>query len=296
MRTPENLTTKPNATFQRSFATPAELCVGPIYFRPLMPIQKTICEQLNESSEYIKQWLVSQPSVKEESLTDWLLYHVSLNVPSVLYHAFTRHEEARKTGADWEWWLLFKEQSMRLRVQAKKVLPTGDNYPGLAHTNRYGLQIDMLRADAKKANALAIYALYYSQSLQTLCGNRPSQTDSVYLAGANRLNTDFIIGVRQSITAADLLLRSVPLPCIACCPHASDPSDRLSRFFETYFASELEEPEGRNIQRGIHSQLPAYVSSLLEHRGESIPDWWEKDFQSSIQEFNAILIYDYRNV
>jgi len=261
-----------------------------------MLTQKTICDQLQESSEYIKQWLVNQPGVKEESLTDWLLYDVSSKVPSVLYHAFTRHEEARKTGADWEWWLLFKKHSMRIRVQAKKVLPTGDNYPGLAHTNRYGLQIDMIRADAKKANALALYALYFSQGLQTLCGNGSSQTDGAYLAGANRLNTDFIGSARQSITATDLLSRSVPLPCIACCPYARDPSERLSRFFETYFSSELEEPEGRNVQRGIHSQLPAYVTSLLEHRGESVPDWWEKEFQNSIQEFNAVLIFDYRNV
>jgi hypothetical protein len=176
------------------------------------------------------------------------------------------------------------------------VLPTTDNYPGLAYTNRYGLQIDMLRADAKKANALALYALYSSQGLQTLCGNGPSQTDGVYLAGANRLNTDFIGGVRQSITATDLLSRSVPFPCIACCPYAREPSERLARFFETYFFSELEEAEGRNVQPGIHSQLPGYVSSLLEHRGEGVPDWWEKEFRSSIQEFNAVVIYDYRNV
>lgn len=261
-----------------------------------MPTMNSICEQLQESSEYVKQWLINQPGVKEESLTDWLLYDVSSKVPSVLYHAFTRHEEARKTGADWEWWILFNKHSLRLRVQAKKVSPTGDNYTALAYTNRYGLQIDMLLADAKKANAIALYALYSAQNLQTMCGNGPSQADGVFLAGASRLNTDFIAGVRQYIDATNLLSRSVPFPCIACCPYASDQSETLSRFFKNYFSSELEAIGDRNADRGIHSQLPDYISSLLEHRGEGIPDWWEREFQRSIQEFNAVLIYDYRNV
>jgi hypothetical protein len=234
--------------------------------------------------------------VKEESLTDWLLYDVSSKVPSVLYRAFTRHEEARKTGADWEWWLLFKTQSLRLRVQAKKVSPTADNYPELARTNRYGLQIDKLRADAKKANAIALYALYSSQGLQSQCGRGVSQADGVFLAGATRLSTDFIAGARQYIAAADLLSCSVPFPCIACCPYANDPSKTFSRFFETYFSSELEETKDRNAHRGIHSQLPIYISSLLEHGEEKVPDWWEREFHDSLQEFNAVLIYDYCNV
>lgn len=260
-------------------------------------MRNTICDQLQESSDYVKQWLINQPAVKEESLTDWLLYDVSVKVPAVLYHAFTRHEEARKTGADWEWWILFKKQSLRLRVQAKKLSPTADNYPELARTNRYGLQIDMLLNSAKNANAIALYALYSAQNLQTMCRRHIShQTGGVFLAGASRLNTDFITGSRQRIDATDLLSRSVPFPCIACCPYAVDHKKSLTQFFESYFSSELETVDDRNTLRGVHSQLPSYISSLLEHREKGVPDWWEKEFQHSIQEFNAVLIYDYRNV
>lgn len=259
-----------------------------------------ICEALQESSGFVHQWLIAQPSVKEESLTDWLLYDISRKVPSVLYHAFTRHQEAKETGADWEWWILFKRVSFCLRVQAKKVSPSKDNYPELARTNRYGLQIDMLLDGANKANAIAMYALYSSQDLPTMCGKPSSRHDGVFLAGASCLNKDFITGTRRRIDPTDLLSRSVPFPCIACCPLVEGLGVvRMLNFFKKYFAFELGIDSERSdtivIPRGLHSQLPVYVSSLLEFREKGIPDWWEGEFQFRIREFNAILIYDFRD-
>lgn len=256
-----------------------------------------ICKELRKSSSYVRQWLTNQPVVKEESLTDWLLYDVSKNVPSVLYHAFTRHQEARETGADWEWWILFKKHFVRLRVQAKKVSTSKDNYPELARTNRHGLQIDMLLDGAQKANAIALYALYSAHDAKTLCNQHHTQyDDGVFFAGATRLNADFISGARQRITADDLLSRSVPFTCFACCPLVHGHDGSMTEFFENYYASELGTDNGRNVRRGIHFELPGYISSLLEHRGEGVPDWWEKEFQNSLQGFNAVLVYDYRNV
>jgi hypothetical protein len=81
------------------------------------------CQILKASSKYIRAWLAGQPNAKEESLTDWLLYDVSKSSANFLYRAFTRHEEARQTGADWEWWLLLPLHNLRLRIQAKKLLP-----------------------------------------------------------------------------------------------------------------------------------------------------------------------------
>jgi len=52
-----------------------------------------------------------QPEVKEESLTDWLLFDVSQKISRITYKSFPRHEEARRTGADWEWWFLFSSFS-----------------------------------------------------------------------------------------------------------------------------------------------------------------------------------------
>lgn len=120
----------------------------------------SVCQHLQESAAYIRNWLEKQPGVKEESLTDWLLFDTATRVPNISYRAFTRHEEARETGADWEWWFVFPTKSFRFRVQAKKLSPTNDNYPELARTNRHGLQIDKLLSNSESANAIPLYAFY----------------------------------------------------------------------------------------------------------------------------------------
>lgn len=123
-------------------------------------------------SAYIKDWLLQQPHVKEESLTDWLLFEISQN-PAIYYKAFSRHEESRN-GADWEWWILTPDRmsttysnsysAYRFFVQAKKLLSDGrDNYPNLHYGNRNGLQIDLLTENAKLHHAFPMY-MYYSTS------------------------------------------------------------------------------------------------------------------------------------
>ena len=50
-------------------------------------------------SEECYIWLQKQPNVKEESLTDWILYTTSQRIDKFYYKAFTRNEEAYN-GAD----------------------------------------------------------------------------------------------------------------------------------------------------------------------------------------------------
>lgn len=119
-------------------------------------------------SKYIYNWLSHQAHVKEESLTDWLLYNVSQQCDFIYYQAFSRHEEARN-GSDWEWWILtpdrsglYKFNAYRFLIQAKKLLPNDkDNYSLINYGNQYGTQIDLLMESAKNARALPIY-MYYS--------------------------------------------------------------------------------------------------------------------------------------
>ncbi len=75
-------------------------------------------------SKEVYNWLSNQPNVKEESITDWLLYSSSKRCPKIIYKAFTRNEESNN-GADWECWIIrgnnhyFK--AYRFLVQAKKI-------------------------------------------------------------------------------------------------------------------------------------------------------------------------------
>ena len=53
-------------------------------------------------------WIKNQAYVKEESITDRILYELNSNNSHVICHEFKRNEEALN-GADWEWWLLFDD-------------------------------------------------------------------------------------------------------------------------------------------------------------------------------------------
>lgn len=118
-------------------------------------------------SEYIYNWINRQNHVKEESLTDWLLYEISQRCDFIYYQAFSRHEEAQN-GSDWEWWILTTDENgrrkfnaYRFMVQAKKLFPNGkDNYSLISYGNKYGTQVDLLLDSANIRNALPIYFFY----------------------------------------------------------------------------------------------------------------------------------------
>lgn len=122
----------------------------------------------HDCSRYIFDWMESQNHVKEESLTDWLLYNISRQCDFIYYQAFSRHEEAQN-GSDWEWWILVPDSkgshefnAYRFVVQAKKLLSHNkDNYSIINYGNKYGMQIDLLLDFARDRNALPLY-MYYS--------------------------------------------------------------------------------------------------------------------------------------
>ncbi|MBD2505311.1 DUF6615 family protein [Anabaena azotica] len=255
-------------------------------------------KKLYDSAGYIRFWLTKQPGVKEESITDWLLFDVSNELSNILYHAFTRHQEGRETGADWEWWFLFSQDYIRLRVQAKKVSSTEDNYPEIARTNRHGLQIEKLLKASEQANAVPLYALYSSVSGDVRCKKQQIvQNDGVFIAGAQQIYDSFIRGSRQKVTSADLLKLSSPFSCFACCPLVTTDGDGLlHRYLEYYFRPEVMPVslDSKNF-RGLHRELPDYLSSFLENARFGELESWENNFESELQDFNALLVYDFRD-
>ena len=172
----------------------------------------TDCQTFIDASTYIANWLTKQPSVKEESLTDWLLFEISSKIPRVRYVSFSRYVEARKTGADWEWWFLYPGGSYRYRVQAKKASPNGDNYPSIAYTNQHGLQIDKLISDSKNANAIPAYVFYSASSspLGSKCGGGVA-AKGAFSVGAQNIYSEFIAGGKVVVSETDILQISIPL-------------------------------------------------------------------------------------
>ena len=85
------------------------------------------CKEFIDKSKYVYNWMKKQPSVGEESITDWLLFALSESLTSLKYKTFSRHKEARETGADWEWWFVDDKKALCLRIQAKKLFASKSN-------------------------------------------------------------------------------------------------------------------------------------------------------------------------
>jgi len=273
------------------------LCLSSVSGAPLtntlgLLFMPHLCKVLNQSAKYVHDWLKKQPSVKEESLTDWILFDISEKSPKVRYRMFSRHEEARSTGADWEWWFVSNNKSLRLRVQAKKAQGTKDLYSEIARTNQHGLQIDKLLADAKKQNAIPLYAFFSSEIEPTLCrGQNP--VEGVYLASATRVYGDFIVGARSKVEAKDVLAISNPLSCITCCPLSQREDELPLNYFREYFPEEFVASENSNESIGIHNQIPNYVQALLS-RDFAEQGEMEDSFEIP-NEFKALLVFDLRS-
>lgn len=254
---------------------------------------KRDCEILKEASIYVREWIEKQPSVKEESLTDWLLYNISEKAKRIIYRSFTRNEEAKTTGADWEWWFLYGKFSYKFRVQAKKINVSGDNYPSIGYANRHGLQIEKLIEDSNRNNFLPIYAFYTDKVDKVRCGKNILD-EGVYISGANGLNEKIIKQSRKVIVYNDILEDSIPLSCMLCCPISDRSSDEgFSKFISTYFGTEM---SSLGKELGRYSEIPRYIISLLETAQNSLPDWWEKEFSRYVENVNGILVFDYRDV
>lgn len=273
------------------------------------------CKSINKSSRYIRTWLQKQPEVKEESLTDWLLYDISQNVPRIKYKSFSRHIEARQTGADWEWWILFSKFCFKMRVQAKKIDVSGDNYPAIAYTNRFGLQIEKLLKDAKQTGSIPLYALYSPVQAPVKCIRHRAQ-EGVFVAGGTEIYNAIINTPRAFVSCSDLLARSNALSCFFCCPllrnagNGSAPSpdtagDGFLAFLNEYYSEEFakkpteqsvpaEEHVSKDKFPGVYGKPPSYIESFVGNGQGDTPEWWEKEFKHNIEDLNALMVYDMR--
>lgn len=264
----------------------------------------TKCDHFREATAYVASWISAQASVGEESITDWLLFDLSAKVNGLKYFKFTKPQEARVTGADWEWWFVGNAQSLRLRIQAKRLRQGKDAYPSLAYANRHGLQIDKLLNDSRANNALAFYAMYVEPDNYThLCGgpvHHQPPNQAIYLAAANSINRQFVSPARQFVSVADVVQLSNPIECLVCCPYAVAPAagaiDGLDQFINTYFRDSRVDDEANIAEerRGLTEELPAYVSSLLDRSADDRFEWFEQEFAGRLPLVDGIVTLDMR--
>ncbi|MDZ4196162.1 MAG: DUF6615 family protein [Candidatus Izemoplasmatales bacterium] len=254
------------------------------------------CSIIKEISTGVKLWIGRQNSVLEESITDWLLDQLSYRIPFIHYKSFTRNEEAKFTGADWEWFIVLDDGGIKFRVQAKKLRFNVDNYPAIAYSNNYGMQIDKLIDAALMDNAIPIYAFYTSTSGDTLCRIRVND-EGVYTADAYGIR-DRVINVQRVYVSSDnIMYLSLPLSCMFCCSLFTDQSnvENYSRFLNTYFSAFKNSENTSQNTRGIYNALPGYIESFVKYSTEKLPEWWEKEFQHKLRNIAGLLVTDLRN-
>jgi hypothetical protein len=260
------------------------------------------CEKLKKCSRYVKTWINEQPAIKEESITDWLLYYSSKIISRITYRAFTRTEEARNTGADWEWWFLLPRNNIKFRVQAKKINPIHDNYPSIARTNRYGLQIKKLLSDADSTNSIPLYAFYTDIQSTLNCKQSRGKGEGVFLAGAKQIYLDFLLNGIRNIKPGTILSKCIPLSCILCCPLNREPQNGFEGFLREYFTLEtviIDAPKNNNDRsdlRGIYSSIPSYIQQFLNQKEQVSSFDWETEYRGDIEDINALVVYDARNL
>lgn len=160
------------------------------------------CRLLRNASSYAAGWLFRQPSLKEESITDWLLDYVQQHSTAIRYYLFDRIEEGASSGADWDWWFLLSDGCFKIRVQAKKIKKDKDHYKDLAHFNKKHFQIDLLLDSSARHNFYPIYGVYgFSRTSRKVSADfRPKCF--IYLLRSRNIRHAF-----PSWTTADIIFR-----------------------------------------------------------------------------------------
>lgn len=262
----------------------------------------------HNASKYCYNWLKSQPHVKEESLTDWLLFNISNSTLNVIYKAFTRNEESHN-GADWEWWILTQSYAYRLLIQAKKLNHSGDNYPLITYSNNNGMQIDLLIQEAKKRNALPLYAFYscchpdineqcrninyLPQSLLDWCRNC---INGCYLTSVIELHKDIFGSPRRNVQAQKLIDSSFGLSILDKLWDNNNDSDNLLTSLNSHYKDNLDKDNFHNISgiRHNYTKLPSYVKILVERNKQEDLSWLESEFKREVGNLSGVAIIDIR--
>lgn len=264
------------------------------------------------TSKYIYSWLQSQSAVKEESITDWLLFNISQQTDMVYYKTFTRNEEAFN-GSDWEWWIIadgnFGIKAYRFLVQAKKIKSKADNYPLLSYSNRNGMQIDLLIKSAENKNAMPLYA-YYSCCKPDI-NNQITNIDYIsedllkwcqdclngcFLASAFAVKNYVFNKPKRIIYDNKLIDRSFGLSLLDSLFISENKSVcKICENLNEHFIHSYKLNNNTENDRGIIyplKDIPSYVKVLIERRDNL--DWYENEFHSDIKNLSGVAIIDAR--
>lgn len=186
-----------------------------------------LCETFQKLSSRTWRDLRDGQDIKlsEETLTDInLLCIMRRHANEVRILKFSRADEGKRTGADWEWWFVKANDVFRLRVQAKRIEFRNNNYPGLHKNAPNGTkQVDLLIGDAIRNNLYPMYCFYNywkSGPNHWQCSGRPPRRELLGCTIADATKVKRFID-NNTITAGSISNIWHPLHCIVCCDESS---------------------------------------------------------------------------
>jgi hypothetical protein len=216
--------------------------------------------------------------IGEESLTDLLLLELANRFPHpTKVKKWSRREEGRRTGADWDWW--FTDRKFRtcvgLRIQAKRIDYFNQKFTGFDAANAYGPQRLTLRQSSALEGLHPLYCLYIASpnppNEPSLCPSAGESKSGLEVKPPSSLFGCSLIGldsVEKSLAARDQTLSFLwadllPWSCLTCC-EAIGP-DLISRVDAQ--ALRLSQSRDRKLRSLITDNLPPEVIALMDGDG-----------------------------
>lgn len=254
----------------------------------------TICESNKAVSLEVKNFMLNVPDVKEESITDYLVWkwrELDTKFKYINVSTFTRQEESAKTGADFELelWLVGRKFHFPLIFQAKKFVKLYDSYvTKLNYPARTQGQLKTLLKYAKTRKKLPFYAFYSTPdpNTQTMCVANDTSDTSIFMADAHTIKKFADEKHGKRVSKHKLLMVSKPFHCMFCCPLTQS-----GNYFTRYFSALTESAEPHDNDR-----LPNYVSMLLNDRIFELSEEEKLAIinQNELRAFRAVCVYDMR--
>lgn len=280
----------------------------------------------HDATEKIFHWIDKQPNVKEESITDWMLFQLSEQCSRLKYYAFSRYEES-SNGADWDWWVLTENYAYRFRVQAKKLKPTKDNYPSICYSNKREMQIDLILKSAEFDAAYPLYMFYSAEKQDVdlvnehfpnpiikkmVCWCKPCDS-GVFLSPAKLVFTEVLGRARQKLEASSLLNLSIKLSCfdlflhcVSACDINSTVEKYLNELNQEYIQRGYSNNRGfryvYNKQQNIHQHntVPNWLDHFIDKnestKQSTSPEWFELEYSQFLPNTSGIAVIDLRQM
>lgn len=258
----------------------------------------SICAANHALSVEVRKFLENVGDVKEESVTDYLVWkwrELDKRFNYLRVTPFNHYAESTATGADFdlELWLVASTFQVSLAVQAKKFIRSSDSYvTRLRYPNGTKAQMDKLLDYARTQGRLPFYFIYTLPQATTKpkCNGknglaRPVEDGAIFMAHAHVME-QFADGKHGKRVSRDkLLAASNPFHCMFCCPVAG------TRFyFDRHFANVAGQVAEKKVE------LPSYARRLLDAARNSDGRWVELEpsEREQLRAFRAVGVYDMR--